>query len=638
MTIETLGLSHRRAITRFFDGTSNNSIFAERYGVKADGTAQNANIQNAINASPSTGSRIVLPKGQISLDATKISINSQFLTISGQTASGTGSGTELLWTADPTTVGFECSISSGTATIAGITFENIKFTGPGNDGDTGGCIKFESYPVQCWINHCGFSGFGGHDIEILGGLHCGIYNCRFSHNVGGASTGSCLRVSRHSTLGQMTSFVSHHNYFASTEAGGPMCFIQDCDTFLSSQDIIELDQIDSGTAQSPFTASTLKLATSAEATTDFYKDMRLKITGGTGSGQEGKIASYTSGRVATMENNWTTTPDATSTYTVGAGGYVFESTDYDGNDPGNVFKRTRNVHLDCLHTESMVGYDARFVDVPVYVVTACRASNFKFEYTDITEAEGYRHGIEAGTGGEPIIQNPRQIVAGGRGVNDFNSNAALQIHAIKGQGNVQVAGYRKGSGVGNETQYEAWAQDTGGTARQLGEVAIRLTAAHASQPAGSVQLRAFNSGGALRDVLWAHGDGGLGAVIVDPNGFSAATSLQVNSTATGDPRLELTQAGALRGYLEYTDNGDILRIDSDGHVRIAANNGGVTWEFQTDGSIVSNAGPEIHRGSGTPESVVTAPPGSLYLNSAGGANVSIYVKESGTGNTGWVAK
>lgn len=44
------------------------------------------------------------------------------------------------------------------------------------------------------------------------------------------------------------------------------------------------------------------------------------------------------------------------------------------------------------------------------------------------------------------------------------------------------------------------------------------------------------------------------------------------------------------------------------------------------------------RGTGTPEAVVTAPPGTLYVNLSGGAGTTLYVKESGTGNTGWVAK
>jgi hypothetical protein len=43
-------------------------------------------------------------------------------------------------------------------------------------------------------------------------------------------------------------------------------------------------------------------------------------------------------------------------------------------------------------------------------------------------------------------------------------------------------------------------------------------------------------------------------------------------------------------------------------------------------------------GSGSPEGVVTAPVGSLYSRTDGVAGASFYVKESGTGNTGWVAK
>jgi polygalacturonase len=43
-------------------------------------------------------------------------------------------------------------------------------------------------------------------------------------------------------------------------------------------------------------------------------------------------------------------------------------------------------------------------------------------------------------------------------------------------------------------------------------------------------------------------------------------------------------------------------------------------------------------GTGTPQGVVAAPVGSLFLRTDGGAGSVMYVKESGTGNTGWVAK
>lgn len=42
--------------------------------------------------------------------------------------------------------------------------------------------------------------------------------------------------------------------------------------------------------------------------------------------------------------------------------------------------------------------------------------------------------------------------------------------------------------------------------------------------------------------------------------------------------------------------------------------------------------------AGTPESALTAGVGSLVMRSDGGAATCLYVKESGTGNTGWVAK
>lgn len=58
------------------------------------------------------------------------------------------------------------------------------------------------------------------------------------------------------------------------------------------------------------------------------------------------------------------------------------------------------------------------------------------------------------------------------------------------------------------------------------------------------------------------------------------------------------------------------------------------------GKIIMGAttGPQIITGTGTPEGAVTAPIGSMFMRSDGGAATSLYVKESGTGNTGWVGK
>ncbi|ORA05790.1 hypothetical protein BST17_08520 [Mycolicibacterium bacteremicum] len=67
---------------------------------------------------------------------------------------------------------------------------------------------------------------------------------------------------------------------------------------------------------------------------------------------------------------------------------------------------------------------------------------------------------------------------------------------------------------------------------------------------------------------------------------------------------------------------------------------GSASKFKADnaGRVTLNNGPQIIPGTGTPEGAVTAPVGSLFLRSDGGAGTSHYVKESGSGNTGWVAK
>lgn len=46
----------------------------------------------------------------------------------------------------------------------------------------------------------------------------------------------------------------------------------------------------------------------------------------------------------------------------------------------------------------------------------------------------------------------------------------------------------------------------------------------------------------------------------------------------------------------------------------------------------------IKFGSGSPEGAVTANVGSLYLRTDGSTSTTLYVKTSGTGNTGWTAK
>jgi hypothetical protein len=97
--------------------------------------------------------------------------------------------------------------------------------------------------------------------------------------------------------------------------------------------------------------------------------------------------------------------------------------------------------------------------------------------------------------------------------------------------------------------------------------------------------------------------------------------------SAGSPYFFFTAPTASVGY-EWRNNTSTLlaRIEGDGR-------------FKSVGAMFpqnTNAG--IYSGSGSPESVVSAAVGSLYMRTDGGANTTLYVKESGVSNTGWVAK
>jgi hypothetical protein len=79
---------------------------------------------------------------------------------------------------------------------------------------------------------------------------------------------------------------------------------------------------------------------------------------------------------------------------------------------------------------------------------------------------------------------------------------------------------------------------------------------------------------------------------------------------------------------------------------VAVGNGSTTTRANQvmagDSSVIEisiGGAASIFRGAGSPAGAVSAPVGSLYLNTSGGAGTTLYVKESGgSGNTGWVGK
>lgn len=114
-----------------------------------------------------------------------------------------------------------------------------------------------------------------------------------------------------------------------------------------------------------------------------------------------------------------------------------------------------------------------------------------------------------------------------------------------------------------------------------------------------------------------------------------------NGTGTGLIRQTSAAGTSEDVWIDLIRNGLVaLRYDNTVAMRTAAA-GIEVWD--TSGSVPtidmrSDAGTsltKIFSGSGTPEGVVTANVGSLFMRTDGGAGTTLYVKESGTGNTGW---
>lgn len=95
-------------------------------------------------------------------------------------------------------------------------------------------------------------------------------------------------------------------------------------------------------------------------------------------------------------------------------------------------------------------------------------------------------------------------------------------------------------------------------------------------------------------------------------------------TGTGGSNLD-ARAAAIR-LLRVSDATELFRIRTAPQSSARS-----AMQFQSTGPIWLTC-------TGTPEAQVTAPVGSLCTRDDGGANTTLYVKESGAGNTGWVAK
>jgi len=130
------------------------------------------------------------------------------------------------------------------------------------------------------------------------------------------------------------------------------------------------------------------------------------------------------------------------------------------------------------------------------------------------------------------------------------------------------------------------------------------------------------------------------AVLAGDAGQNRDIVFRSGSAASGD-RWSLRVDNASESGADAGSDLQLLARDDSGSLL-----GAVFSAKRADRSLIvtnrvrlgSSTGPMVVAGSGSPEGVVTAPVGSLYLRTNGGSSSSLYVKESGSGNTGWAAK
>ena len=178
----------------------------------------------------------------------------------------------------------------------------------------------------------------------------------------------------------------------------------------------------------------------------------------------------------------------------------------------------------------------------------------------------------------------------------------------------------------SNTNVLTWRGNNGATYPAASTVAINSFAAS--------QIISVNVASSALGVTQGVTGTGSGISVDLSNTASTAAAVRITNLGTGD---------CLKVEDSTTPDATPFVVNAAGRVGVGLAADSVAAANLDSGGIkLNNAGATLSAtisvGSGSPEGVVTANPGSLYLNLSGGANTSLYVKESGTSNTGWAGK
>ena len=186
---------------------------------------------------------------------------------------------------------------------------------------------------------------------------------------------------------------------------------------------------------------------------------------------------------------------------------------------------------------------------------------------------------------------------------------------------------------------------TGGT-KNIGvfgsSAGVDLAVTALTFPSGVTGIAGAFSNGSNSDDIIVGFDNLTPVFRVTNNGGIVAEGLAANTSTSYD------FATAGKGNFRILANGNTdVQIGSTNNVPVLVKTNATlaatvgtdqSWAFANQIRVGGTAGPLWRSGTGSPEGVVTAPVGSLYTRTDGGAGTTLYVKESGAGNTGWIAK
>lgn len=120
------------------------------------------------------------------------------------------------------------------------------------------------------------------------------------------------------------------------------------------------------------------------------------------------------------------------------------------------------------------------------------------------------------------------------------------------------------------------------------------------------------------------------------NGYAGASERKLLESLL----VALCNAGSLVG--DGSPEGVVTA--SPGSLYVQTDAGGALWAKITGagdtgwiliGPASASGGPQLYTGSGSPEGIVTAAVGSQYTDITAGVYVATYYKQTGVGNTGW---